>query len=93
MWMTFVSNFGWKPRIELNTKSPLSLKFAVTLSCLLGTLIWAYYKASLTSELAVRFTKLPFDSFEGLQNTDHTFVQILLFFPQLHCYSITVSPY
>jgi hypothetical protein len=78
MWMSFVVNFGWKPQLELNSRSPFSLRYSVTLSCILGTLIWAYYKASLTSEMAVRFTKLPFDSLEGLQKTDFMFVQPFL---------------
>ena len=39
--------------------------------CFVGNVIFLTYRASLTSELATRTQKLPFDSLEGLINSDY----------------------
>eukprot|EP00094_Tigriopus_californicus_P003818 TCALIF_03674-PA protein Name:"Similar to GRIN2D Glutamate receptor ionotropic, NMDA 2D (Homo sapiens)" AED:0.45 eAED:0.49 QI:0/0/0/0.66/1/1/3/0/636 len=72
-WMLFCSYFGRKPpeegesRIRQKTTSQI-LIFTIFLA---GNIVFMSYKASLTSELSSRIKRIPFDSLEGLVETNY----------------------
>ena len=64
----FSAYFGKKFHIEHRTDQikPLLFGFAIC-----STVVWISYRASLTSKLSIRDTKLPFTSLEELLETDY----------------------
>ncbi len=46
-------------------------QWAVLIIALCGVLVWSAYRASLTSVLAARITRLPFESLDGLLSSDY----------------------
>lgn len=78
-WMLFCSYFGRKPpeaaesRIRQKTTSQI-LIFTIFLA---GNIVFMSYKASLTSELSSRVKRIPFDSLEGLVETNYKLVIFL----------------
>ena len=68
-WTTFSANFGGKPKKFYGKENWPSR--ILTFSCLsTGVFTFMAYRASITSELAVRQLKLPFDSLESLLESD-----------------------
>ena len=49
----------------------LSLRTATFLAFFSGTVVWSVYRASLTSELVVQIPLLPFDSLQGLLESNY----------------------
>ena len=72
-WLIFCSYFGRKPTpIQFETRFPLRvLLFSIFLA---GNVIFMSYRASLTSELSVRDSLMPFTNLEGLLATDFDLV-------------------
>ncbi len=72
LWMTFVANFGWKPRtMPDEPNGSQSLRLIVVLCLLSGTVISCAYRASLTSELAVRWQRWPVNSPEEVLESNY----------------------
>jgi hypothetical protein len=70
LWSCLMANFGGKPGLsKLDTIQ--SYRFVIFTSLLTGTVVWISYRASLTSELSVAKTKLPFNDLESLSRTDY----------------------
>ncbi len=69
-WITLTANFGRKPcNSAWMTKTCTRV---VMVTCLFGgNIIWIAYRASFTSELSAKKITLPFDSLEGLANSDY----------------------
>ena len=60
VWTSFIAFFGGKPG-EIHIDSRRSYKAIVMVSLIGGLIIWIAFRASLTSELAIVVTKLPFN--------------------------------
>ena len=68
LWVALKSNAGGKPNNILKQATYQILLF----NCLLvGSIVWMAYRASFTSELAVRKLKLPFNNLEGVLKSDY----------------------
>ncbi len=48
-----------------------SARLAVATVLLCGVVVWAAYQSTLTSELAVRTTRVPFSDLEGLLHSEY----------------------
>lgn len=72
-WLIFCSYLGRKPpSVPFERRFPLRvLLFAIFLA---GNVIFMSYRASLTSELSVRDSRMPFKDLEGLLATDYDLV-------------------
>ena len=60
VWTSFIAFFGGKPG-GTHVDSRRSYKAIVMVSLIGGLIIWIAFRASLTSELAIVVTKLPFN--------------------------------
>ena len=67
-WETFVVHFGGNFEGPHTTRKSYKIIIFTTLFC--GNIIWMGYQASLTVDLSVAEPKLPFNSPEGLLNSD-----------------------
>jgi hypothetical protein len=72
-----MANFSGKP-----VKPPkVSTEKVLIFSCLLtGSIIWMYYRASLTSELSTLLIKWPFETMETLTLTNYKYVTLSIAF-------------
>ncbi|XP_059096592.1 probable glutamate receptor [Tigriopus californicus] len=68
-WMVFGSYFGRRPP-ETGGKFESSQKYLLFGICLGGNVIFMAYRASLTSELSIRRTQLPFSTMEEFLKSD-----------------------
>ncbi len=71
-WSVFCSYLGGKPPESLCKHDiPTPLKMAVFSCFFFGTVVWAAYRASLTSELVDTVDKEPFDSLQSFLESDY----------------------
>ena len=73
VWVSFIANFGKEP-YETTIDDRRSYKTIVIISLLGGSVIWIGFYASLTSELAITVTKMPFNDLESLSKTNWRYV-------------------
>lgn len=72
LWLALTANFGGKPNKLFEQTSH---KLVMFLCLLLGSLIWMFYRSSLTSELSIIKTKLPFTDLYSLHSrSDYRFI-------------------
>lgn len=74
LWLALIANFGGKPANSKGLKQT-SYRLVLFLCLLLGTLMWMYYRSSLTSELSIIKPNLPFSDLYGLhKRSDYRFI-------------------
>ncbi len=74
LWFTFSTNFGNTPPAEVKRRKTGDLvKLEIYFACVCGVLMWGAYRASLTSELAVRIKNMPFNSLETFLESDYQY--------------------
>ncbi len=72
--MTVASNIGWKPKNIPGSNNSSTLQI-VLFSCMMaGVVITAAYRASLTSELSVRWKRYPINGPEDVLKTNYKLV-------------------
>ena len=68
LWTALMVNFGGKPAKPSNNWPE---RILLVTCMLVGTLVWIEFRANITSNLAVRIRKKPFDSLESFLKTDY----------------------
>ena len=69
IWTSFSGFLGGTPApTPIDKKSPYKTMIIATLLC--GTVVWIAYTAQLTSELALREKKYPFDDMMSFSETN-----------------------
>jgi hypothetical protein len=86
-WCVFITSFGKSLNLETQ-RSTGSWRLLIFLTCLSGNIIFMAYKASLTTQLSLRFPHLPFHNLEQLSETDYRFSDAS---PQVHIPSIFIT--
>ena len=69
LWTAFKANFGGKPTL-IHT-NVATYRIVVFLCLLTGVVVWIAYRAEFTSVLSIKKLNLPFNSLEGLLESDY----------------------
>ena len=69
LWTSFIAFFGGKPTAT-KIDSKKSYRSIIFISLLAGSIVWIFYRAYLTAELAIRIKKYPINDMESLSKTD-----------------------
>ena len=69
LWTSFIAFFGGKPTAT-KIDSKKSYRSIIFISLLSGSIVWIFYRAYLTAELAIRIKKYPINDMESLSKTD-----------------------
>ena len=75
VWTSFIAFFGGKPS-GTPVDGKRSYKAIVLVSLVGGLVIWIAFRASLTSELAIVATKLPFNDMLSLSQTNWRYINL-----------------